>query len=260
MPAMIEVAAQLLRQSGHTIALTGAGISTPSGIPDFRSSRSGVWNFADPFDVASIWAFHDRPDAFYRWIRPLAQRIRDAQPNPAHRALAALEASGGLRAVITQNVDSLHQQAGSRRILELHGSIRTATCIDCPYHASAEALWSAVLQEERPAPCPVCGGWLKPDVVLFGEPLPQESLVAAQQEALACDVMLVVGTSLEVMPAADLPLLAKRRGARLILVNRDPTPYDHLMDIVIQADVAETLSQLAGAVLTDAETPSVAGG
>jgi NAD-dependent deacetylase len=249
MSAALQQAIELVRRATHAVALTGAGISTPSGIPDFRSPGSGLWNQVDPLEVATIWAFYEHPEKFYRWIRPIAQKLRNAQPNAGHRALATLELHDLLRAVLTQNVDSLHQAAGSRRVIELHGHARSATCLQCGHQVAAEALWAAVLDGRPPEACPRCGGLLKPDVILFGEPLPYAALRAAQQEALTCDLMLVIGTSLEVMPAADLPLLAKRRGARLILINRDVTPYDAAMDVVIRADVARTLAELARAAL-----------
>ncbi len=249
MSATLQQAAELIRRAAHAVALTGAGISTPSGIPDFRSAGSGLWNQVDPLEVATIWAFYKQPERFYRWIRPIAQKLKDAQPNAAHHALATLEMHHLLRAVLTQNVDSLHQRAGSRRVIELHGHARSATCLACGHQVAADTLWMAVLAGQWPEACPRCGGLLKPDVILFGEPLPYDALRAAQQEALTCDLMLVIGTSLEVMPAADLPLLAKRRGARLILINRDPTPYDAAMEVVIRADVARTLSELMHAAL-----------
>jgi len=249
MPRPVEQAIDLLLASRRTVALTGAGISTPSGIPDFRGQRSGMWLEADPLAVASIWAFHDCPEQFYRWIRPLMVKALAAQPNAAHMALAALEQRGQLAAVITQNIDSLHLRAGSRRVLELHGHTRTATCLDCHHSVAADPLWSAVLGGVQPSPCLECGGLLKPDVVLFGEPLPYETLTAAQHETLAADVMLIIGSSLEVMPAADLPLLAKRRGATTILINLTPTPLDDRMDVVIRADVVKTLQQLRRALI-----------
>jgi NAD-dependent deacetylase len=249
MPRNLEQAIDLLRASSYTVALTGAGISTPSGIPDFRGDHSGLWRHHDPLSVASIWAFHDDPAQFYHWIKPVIRKARSARPNPAHRALAELEQAGRLETVITQNIDSLHQHAGSQRVLEVHGHIRTATCLSCRGSYSAEPLWSAVLAGTQPAPCPACGGLLKPDVILFGEPLPNDTVTAAQQEALAAEVMLVAGTSLEVMPAADLPLLAQRRGARLILVNLTPTPLDDRMDAVIRADVVKTLQQFRRALI-----------
>ena len=244
MSRLLEQAIGLLRDSRYTVALTGAGISTPSGIPDFRGNHSGLWRHADPLSVASIWAFHDDPDQFYAWIKPVILKARDARPNPAHIALAEMERIGRLRTVITQNIDSLHQQAGSRRVLEVHGHTRTATCMNCRGKVQAEPLWSAIVDSKPPPACPWCAGQLKPDVILFGEPLPYDTISAAQQETLACDLMLVVGTSLEVMPAADLPLLAKRRGARTILVNGTPTALDDQMDVVIRADVVKALQVL----------------
>jgi NAD-dependent deacetylase len=244
MARSMEQAISLLRAAAHAVALTGAGISTPSGIPDFRGDYSGLWRHADPLSVASVWAFHDDPGLFYSWIKPVILRAKAARPNPAHIALAEMELTGRLRTVITQNIDSLHQQAGSQRVLEVHGHTRTATCVNCRCTAPAEPLWSAIIASEPPPVCPRCAGQLKPDVVLFGEPLPYDMISAAQQETLACDLMLVVGTSLEVMPAADLPLLAKRRGARTILVNGTPTALDDQMDVVIRADVVKALQAL----------------
>ncbi len=237
-------AVELLRATQYWVALTGAGISTPSGIPDFRSPHAGLWNSADPLEIASLWGFHEQPERFYNWVRPLIRKTVHARPNRAHLVLAQMEARGRLRAVITQNIDSLHQLAGSRRVLELHGHMRTATCLSCRYQADAGPLLAEVMNGGYSGTCPRCGGLIKPDVVLFGEPIPYEALSAAQQEALACDVMLVVGTSLEVMPAADLPLLAKRRGARLILINLAPTPLDDQMDVVLREDVVKALQAL----------------
>lgn len=243
--APLDQAVELLAASRYTIALTGAGISTPSGIPDFRSERSGMWKQADPLEVASLWGFHDHPERFYAWFRPLMQRALQAKPNRAHRALARLEAAGKLRAIITQNIDSLHQSAGSRCVFELHGHTRSATCLGCGQQATAEPLLAAVQRGLRPPDCEACGGLMKPDVILFGEPLPYEAVARSQAEALQCDVMLVVGTSLEVMPAADLPPLARRRGARLVLINLTPTPLDSAMDVIVRQDVEVALERIA---------------
>ncbi len=240
----LRQAAELLRSAGHWVALTGAGISTPSGIPDFRSENIGLWNYADPLEVASLWGFYNQPERFYSWFRPMLRKAFAAQPNGAHRVLAEMERAGRLRAVITQNIDSLHQRAGSAHVLELHGHTRTVTCLNCRSQGAADRLLADVLQGGAGLPCPECGGLLKPDVILFGEPLPYDAISAAQQAALACDIMLVIGTSLEVMPAADLPLLAKRRGAHLILINMTPTFLDDKMDVVLRADVAKTLQAL----------------
>jgi NAD-dependent deacetylase len=249
MPRNLEQATALLRASTCTVALTGAGISTPSGIPDFRSRGSGLWTDADPLAVASLWGFHDCPEQFYRWIRPVMVKLLAARPNLAHTTLALLEQQGLLQAVITQNIDSLHLKAGSRRVLEIHGHTRTASCLDCHHCVTSDPLWSAVLTGVPPPPCPACGGLLKPDVVLFGEPPPYEALSAAQHETLAADVMLIVGSSLAVMPAADLPLLARRRGAATILINLTPTSLDEQMDVVIREDVVKTLQQLRRALV-----------
>lgn len=244
MPQPLRQAAELLRSAAHWVALTGAGISTPSGIPDFRSEHSGLWNYADPMEVASLWGFYSQPERFYTWFRPVLRKAVSAQPNAGHRILAEMERAGRLRAVITQNIDSLHQHAGSAQVFELHGHTRTMTCLSCRYQGSAEPLLAEVLRGGAGVPCPQCAGLLKPDVILFGEPLPYDTVSAAQQAALACDVMVVIGTSLEVMPAADLPLLARRRGARLVLINMAPTALDDKMDVVLRADVVQTLQAL----------------
>jgi NAD-dependent deacetylase len=244
----LTLAAELLRGSQRTLALTGAGISTPSGIPDFRSERSGLWKHVDPLEVASIWGFHDHPERFYDWFRLLLARTATARPNAAHKALADMEAAGRLAGVVTQNIDSLHQAAGSRCVCELHGHMRTVTCLGCNTTSPSDGTLADVLAGLPPPRCGSCNELLKPDVVLFGEPLPYDMLSRAQEEALACDTMLIVGTSLEVMPAADLPLLARRRGAKLVLVNLTPTPLDDQMDLIVRADVVEALKSLAAAL------------
>jgi NAD-dependent deacetylase len=237
----------LLLSSRRTVVLTGAGISTRSGIPDFRSPESGIWKHADPFDVASIWGFREHPERFYNWIRPLAKKMALAQPNPAHRALAALEASGLLEMIITQNIDDLHQRAGSSQVVHVHGSTEGATCLLCRYQERDPRFWDVLLHSENdPAlpRCPQCGAILKPNVILFGEDLPHEDLVHAQQAALHCDLMLAIGTSLEVMPAADLPLLAKRRGARLVILNLSGTMADHKADLIVREDLVVSLPRI----------------
>ncbi len=240
----IQKAADILRAARHAIALTGAGHSTPSGIPDFRSPESGLWEKYDPMVVASIQSFRANPRLFYDWIRPLARQTAEAKPNPAHYALARLEAQGILKAVITQNIDDLHTKAGSRRVLELHGNLRTATCIRCGKKVASEPIVRRFLEEDWLPTCD-CGGAIKPDVVLFGEMLPVDVFMAADAEARACDVMLVAGSSLEVYPAADLPFVARQHGARLIIVNLQPTPADSLADVVIHDNVAVALPRIA---------------
>ena len=237
-------ACELLRSSRHVVALTGAGISTESGIPDFRSPGSGMWSFSNPLDVAAIWAFREQPAHFYNWIRPISRKFLNAQPNPAHFSLARLQQVGLLKAIITQNIDDLHQRAGAERVFQVHGHTRTATCLDCGQVVDSQPMWEAVSRGVLPDACPQCGGLLKPDVVLFGENLPHHVLEEAQQEALRCDLMIVAGSSLEVMPAADLPYLAQRRGARILLMNRTPTMMDSQADLILRENLSVSLPKL----------------
>lgn len=247
----IQQAAEILAASRHAIALTGAGHSTPSGIPDFRSPESGLWERYDPMVVASIYGFRMNPQAFYDWIRPLAKQMMEAQPNAAHVAMAELEQAGVIKTVCTQNIDELHYKAGSKHVLELHGSVRQATCIRCGHNVSTTDLWPAFVASGQVPRCPLCqAGILKPDVVLFGELLPMDVLLEAQREAERCDVMLVAGSSLEVYPAAELPTRAVQHGAKLILVNYQPTEMDPYAAVVIHADVAVVLPQIANKVKT----------
>lgn len=243
----IQQAADLIRDASYVVVLTGAGISTASGIPDFRSPTSGVWNKLDPIAVASIWAYHDHPEAFYRWFIPLARQIRAAKPNLAHFALAEMEQVARLNLVITQNIDGLHQLAGSTHVAELHGHLRTASCLNCAQQEALDVIWP-LAERGRIATCQACGGLMKPDVVLFGEPLPYDALRAAQEAALFCDVLISIGTSLEVEPASDLPYLARRSGARVMIVNRQPTIADKIADIVIHDDVVTVLPALVRAL------------
>ncbi len=244
-------ACDLLRAAEKVVVLTGAGISTESGIPDFRSPGSGMWSFSDPLDVASIWSFREQPAHFYNWIRPLSRKFLEARPNPAHLSLARLQQAGRVGAIITQNIDDLHQVAGASQVIQVHGHTRTATCLACNIAVKADPVWEAVSRNQEPSPCPACGGLLKPDMVLFGEELPQHVLEAAQQAALNCDLMIVAGSSLEVMPAADLPFLARRRGARIILMNLAPTLLDSQADVIVREYLAISLPKLAHCWLAD---------
>lgn len=248
----IERAAQLIRRSHHMVAFTGAGHSTPSGIPDFRSPHSGLWEKHNPMLVASIWAFRLNPKTFYDWIRPMADTLFNASPNPAHIALAELEELGYLRTVITQNIDNLHQRAGSRRVLELHGHLREATCVRCYKKVPVEPTVERTIHKGKIPHCE-CGGVLKPDVILFGEQLPIRVLNQAMDEARNCDLILVAGSSLEVTPAADIPFLAADSGAKAIIVNLQPTLFDPRADVVIHGDVAEVLPRFVRAVSMPAD-------
>jgi len=243
----IERAAELVRHARHMVAFTGAGHSTPSGIPDFRSPNSGIWERDNPMMVASIWAFRVKPQNFYRWIQPLAGAMLEAVPNTAHVALARLEARGPLKTVITQNIDSLHQRAGSGRVLELHGHLREATCIRCYQAVVVDDDLQQLVREGQVPRCD-CGGVLKPNIILFGEQLPIRVLNEARQEARRCDLILVAGSSLTVSPAADIPYLAADSGAKAIIVNLQPTAFDQQADVTIHGDVAEILPRIVEAI------------
>ncbi|PJF40845.1 MAG: NAD-dependent protein deacylase [Phototrophicales bacterium] len=237
--------AQLIQQSNYIVGFTGAGISTDSGIPDFRSHDCGLWNNVDPLVVASIYGFRRNPQAFYDWVRPLAEITINAAPNAAHLAFVQLEQIGKLSAIITQNIDMLHTRAGNTNIFELHGHLRQATCLHCLEVYDGEIILKQLLMNHQVPKCTACdNGVLKPNVVLFGEQLPFRELQAAQDASRKCDLMIIVGSSLEVAPASDLPVLAKRSGAKLIIINLDPTPIDHLAEVVIHGRAADVLPKI----------------
>ncbi len=259
--AEIKRAIELLSEARHVVALTGAGISTPSGIPDYRSPKSGLWETAqDMMEVASSYGFRRHPQTFYEWLRPLLGVILNAKPNPAHLALAQLEAAGLLKALITQNIDLLHGRAGSRDVLEVHGHLREAVCPACHYIVPAAPLWERFMNDGVIPHCTRCHHIMKPNVVLFGELLPMAVMKAAQMQARSADLMLVAGSSLEVAPAGDLPDLALRNGAKLVIINYMETHFDHRADVIIRADLAEALPRLAEPFIpapkVDVERPS----
>lgn len=245
----IDFAADLFRQSKRAVVLTGAGLSTPSGIPDFRSTGSGLWANDEPMEVASLSTFRTRPERFFQWFRPLANQIYNAKPNPAHMALAALEQAGKLSAIITQNIDVLHQKAGSQNVIEMHGTMKSMTCTQC-YQREDAAPYIAPFVEKGETPhCPKCGNLLKPDVILFGEQLPQAAWFKAQQETRKCDLMMVAGSSLEVLPVAGLPMQALDRGAHLIIINNTETYLNVRSDVIISENVAEIIPAITERVL-----------
>ncbi len=241
----IRRAAALLREARRGVALTGAGISTPSGIPDFRSPESGLWKRYDPMEVASLRAFRHNPERFFAWLREIASGIHAARPNPAHYALVSLQQAGYIHTIITQNVDALHQRAGARHVLEVHGSLETLTCTRCYHKFRAADYMEAYLENGDIPRCADCGGILKPDVILFEEQLPIQVWHQAQEAARTCDLMLVAGSSLTVMPVAGLPMQTLNNNAPLIIVNKAPTYIDVRAEVVLRGDVAELLPLLA---------------
>ena len=245
----IQNAAYLIRSQKKGVALTGAGISTPSGIPDFRSAGSGLWERYNPLEVASLSAFRYHPEKFYAWMRDLALEMSHTQPNPAHIALAELEETGCIQTVITQNIDGLHQRAGSKHVLEVHGSMQTLTCIGCYHQHPSSGFIGPYLETGEIPRCPDCRHILKLDVVLFEEQLPIRTWLSAQEACRNCDLILVTGSSLEVMPVAGLPMQALEHGARLILINQSTTYLDVRADVVLRGDVAEILPQIAEEVI-----------
>lgn len=233
--------AALFAERGPAVVLTGAGMSTESGIPDFRSA-TGMWRDVDPFDVASIEAFRRDPERVWRWYGPRIDGLLAAEPNAGHRALAALEQAGHVTAVVTQNIDLLHTRAGSGRVVELHGSIRSFACLAC---GRSETLDDVLRQlRERVAPvCPACATILKPGVVMFGELLPAGAFAEAERLVRGTRLLLVVGSSLQVWPVAGLPGETLAAGGSLAILNGEPTPYDD--------DAAQVLRGRAGVVLAD---------
>jgi NAD-dependent deacetylase len=242
----IRKLADLIRQRQPCVVLTGAGVSTESGIPDFRSP-TGLWAAADPLEVASLQAFRADPERIWSFYAPRLRMLTNAEPNAAHLALAELERRGLVRGVITQNIDLLHERAGSGDVIEVHGSIRTATCPSCRAVHPLEEVAASI--EARGVPhCRKCGTVLKPDVVLFGELLPEPTIDRAYELARRAALMLVVGSALEVFPAADLPLETLRAGGALAIVNREPTPLDEEADFRIGGSAGEALSALVAAL------------
>ncbi|MGB7876252.1 MAG: NAD-dependent deacylase [Anaerolineales bacterium] len=245
----IEYTAELLRNAKYAVVLTGAGISTPSGIPDFRSEGTGLWSRDEPMEVASLSTFRTDPERFFVWFRPLAGNIFNAKPNPAHVALAQLEEAGRVRSIVTQNIDILHHKAGSKNVIEMHGTLRTLSCTQCFQQAEAEQYLEAFVKEGELPRCPECNGLMKPDVILFGEQLPQRAWYDAQSECRKCDLILVAGSSLEVLPVAGLPMQAIDRGSHLVILNNATTYLNVRADVVIQEDVATILPTIAEQVI-----------
>lgn len=239
--------AELVRGARSTVALTGAGISVPSGIPDFRTPETGLWANVDPMEVAHIDVFERDPARFWSYYRPRFQSLGDKRPNAAHEALAELERLGLLDGVITQNIDRLHGAAGSREVVEVHGSIETSSCRECAASYGIDEV-EALFDADGVAICAACAGPVKPDVVLFGELLPEAAMARAQELAEGADLLICVGSSLAVYPVAGLPGLALERGGRLAIVTKGSTPYDGDAALKLEGEVDAELSALASAL------------
>jgi NAD-dependent deacetylase len=238
-----EHVAAWLGASKSAVVLTGAGISTESGIPDFRSP-GGVWS---KYRTVYFDEFLESAEGRYEYWRQKCElhgEFRDARPNSGHQVLARWEAAGRIRGVITQNIDGLHQMAGSRQVLELHGTARQAACLDCAARYDINPLVESFLANDRVPDCPACGGRLKHATISFGQSLPPDVLMKAGGWSREADLMLAVGSSLVVTPAASLPRTAKEHGARLVIINRDPTPLDAFADAILRGSIGETLTRI----------------
>jgi NAD-dependent deacetylase len=244
----IEQLAELVRSAESVVALTGAGISVPSGIPDFRSPGTGLWEDVDPMEVAHIDAWRRDPERFWRFYGERFATLGDKEPNDAHRALVTLERAGRLDAVITQNIDRLHRRAGTAELVEVHGSIERAVCLTCGAEEALEGTLQRIAADRAGVPRCNCGAPLKPGVVLFGEWLPEGALERAHALAAGADLLLCVGSSLEVQPVAQLPSVTRTNGGQVAILTQGPTPYDRRVAIKRSGDVVAELTALVAAL------------
>ncbi len=243
MSASLEQAAQALAGAKHVVAVTGAGVSEESGIPTFRGDH-GIWVKYPIEEFGTIDAYLNDANKVWAFWCELSELVKDCGPNPAHYAIAELETLGRMDAVITQNVDNLHQEAGSTSVIEYHGNARKLICLECRKRSAFDLDHLTKLAPK----CATCGGLLKPDVIMFGETIPSYPLFEASARAQKCDVMIVVGTSAQVFPAAELPFMAKERGAFIIECNREPTDFTRLItDAFLEGPAGETLPALVAA-------------
>jgi NAD-dependent deacetylase len=240
--------AELLRDSERAVVLTGAGVSVPSGIPDFRSPGTGLWEKVNPMDVAHIDAWRRDPDRFWGFYAERFASLRDKRPNAAHEAIAELERRGLIRGVITQNVDRLHRVAGTSRLIEVHGSIEWSVCLECGGKVPLDRVVRLLASGDGAPECAACVAPLKPDVVLFGELLPEQAMAEAHALAAEADLMLCVGSSLEVYPVAGLPAVTRGAGGRIALVTKGPTPYDAEAEVKLDGDVVGDLRAVMSAL------------
>jgi NAD-dependent deacetylase len=240
--------AGLIRSAGSVVALTGAGISVPSGIPDFRSPGTGLWENVDPMEVAHIDVFRREPERFWHFYGHRFTTLREKQPNGAHYALVELERRGLLDAVITQNIDGLHEAAGTRDLIEVHGSISHSSCLECLRRYELEETRERLADDPVGVPRCDCGHPLKPDVVLFGEFLPMDAMARAEELSQNADLLLCVGSSLEVYPVAGLPSVCLRAGGQLAIVTQGPTKYDADAAVRLSGDVVAELEAVVAAL------------
>ncbi|HEX4482972.1 MAG TPA: NAD-dependent deacylase [Solirubrobacteraceae bacterium] len=245
----VERLAERVRDARSVVALTGAGVSVPSGIPDFRTPRTGLWANVDPIEVAHIDAFHADAVRFWAFYGERFATLGEKQPNGAHEALVELERRGLLDGVITQNIDMLHRKAGTSELVEVHGSIESCTCLRCGERASLEETLVRIEGDaERVPRCSACASALKPDVVLFGEMLSAAALGRAQELCEGAELLLCIGSSLEVHPVAALPALTRRAGGSVAIVTQGPTPLDDVADARLRGDVVSELEALVAAL------------
>jgi NAD-dependent deacetylase len=228
----------LLEKSNYIVVYTGAGMSTESGLPDFRSANTGLWEKVDPTKIASTEALNRDVEKFFQFYRERVLGVKDCKPHKGHDILAKWEKDGLIQSIITQNVDGFHSEAGSKNVMELHGTLQKVHCETCKKEYGNEMYESESFYCE-------CGGKLRPSIVLFGEGLPEETFMRAVQESENADLFIVLGSSLTVTPANQFPLIAKENGAKLLIVNMDPTHFDELADVVINDKrIGEVLSEI----------------
>lgn len=235
--------AEAMKHSHFTVVLTGAGVSTESGLPDFRS-KQGLWQGIDPMKLASMTALRRNPVEFYQFYRHRLSRLEGAQPNPAHTGLAALQRSGHVQRIITQNIDGLHQAGGAAGVIEMHGSLRECVCLTCERRFSSRLLDVDVTTPDEAPRCPECGGGLKPGVILFEEPLPEQAIEQALDATQRAELFVVIGSSLEVGPVNQLPAMAARTGAQLAIINLEPTHLDDKARWLIRERAARIVTEL----------------
>ena len=247
MKEQLEKVAQWITTSKRVIVFSGAGLSTESGIPDFRSP-GGVWDKYNPEDFyfQNFLASETSREKYWQMATEMWEPIKKAQPNPAHLAIAEFEKLGKLDCVITQNIDGLHFKAGNseEKVLQLHGTAIFVSCLSCKKRYDRDEIQDRIIKGQKAPRCDDCGGLLKPATISFGQSMPEKETQEAYHRSSLCDLFIVIGSSLVVQPAASMPLVAKRNGARLVIINRDPTPYDDIADIVIHDQAGPTMANI----------------